>query len=120
MNNPLDPVVAREPQVHELKTDPAVFDATWEGSKSCEIRCENAGKNIKDMLAQLRDFQVGDELWLRRTRYTGAEMAQGAPLEYTGHELRTPILHVLRGGYGLKPGWVLLSHEQFKNDPIRG
>lgn len=87
-----------EPQRwHDLKTDPAVFDAVASGAKTHEIR-----KND-------RDFKVGDGLLLRRTKWTGALMkAQGYPLEYTGEECRRVVSHVLEG-YGLTPGWCILS-----------
>ncbi|MCV6612877.1 MAG: DUF3850 domain-containing protein [Amphritea sp.] len=83
---------------HELKTDPAVFDAVMNGTKTFEIR-----KND-------RDFQVGDELVLRQTKHTGEEMAQGAPLEYTGAFWTVPVLGIMHGpAYGLADGWCILS-----------
>ncbi len=57
---------------HELKTDPAVFQASWDEKKMFEVR-----KND-------RDFRVGDTLWIRETKYSAAEMQEGKPLEYTG------------------------------------
>ncbi len=87
-----------EPRLwHKLKTDPAVFDAVASGAKTHEIRFND------------RDFKVGDGLLLKRTRYTGWEMKEGGyPLEYTGESLRRVVSHVLEG-YGLEPGWVILS-----------
>lgn len=83
---------------HELKTDDAVFEAVWNGMKTHEIRFND------------RNFAVGDRLWLRETRYTGAEMRgpEARPLEYTGRQLTRTVSHVL-DGYGLQPGWVILS-----------
>ncbi len=83
---------------HELKTDPAVFEAVLDGSKTHEIRFND------------RNFQVGDILRLRETRYTGQEMKgpEPRPLEFTGRELVRKVSHVLEG-YGLQPGWVILS-----------
>jgi hypothetical protein len=82
---------------HELKTDPAVFDAVADGSKTHEIRLND------------RDFQIGDGLLLRRTAWSGQQMkVAGFPLQYTGEELRAEVTHVLTG-YGLMPGWVILS-----------
>lgn len=80
----------------ELKTDPALFDAVVRGHKTHEIRLND------------RNYQVGDVLLLRRTRHTGEEMHGGAPLAYTGQQLRVLVTHVLEG-YGLMPGWVILS-----------
>ena len=82
---------------HELKTDPAVYDAVASGAKTHEIRRND------------RDFQVGDTLLLRKTRYTGHQMHMRAlPLEYTGDECTRVVSHVL-DGYGLQDGWVILS-----------
>ena len=83
---------------HELKTDPTVFDAVDRGDKNFEIRFND------------RDYQVGDTLHLRKTRYAGAEMAAGAPLDYTGDYCLARVTYVLRGPiYGLEDGWCILS-----------
>lgn len=83
--------------IHELKTDPEVWDAVASGSKTFEIRKDDRG------------YRVGDVLLLRRTKYTGAEMQQGKPLEYGG-KIRMTISHILRGPiYGLQDGWVIMS-----------
>lgn len=81
---------------HELKTDPEVWDAVASGAKTHEIRFND------------RAFAVGDGLVLRKTRYTGAEMRAGKPLEYIGTPLTRVVSHVLTG-YGLTDGWVILS-----------
>jgi hypothetical protein len=92
----LPPLTGR---VHELKTDPDAFDAVAAGQKTHEIRKDDRG------------FAVGDQLLLRRTRYTGAQMhmrPEHCPLEYTGaQELR--IVSHIQHGYGLSDGWVILS-----------
>lgn len=75
-----------------------MFDAVATGVKTFEIR-----KND-------REFQVGDILRLRRTRYTGEEMLNGKPLEYSGVIEDVGVTHVLRGPiYGLADGWVIMS-----------
>ncbi len=81
---------------HVLKTDPEVFQAVLDGVKTFEIRFNDRG------------FQVGDALHLRETRFTGAEMREGKPLEYTGRECHRIVSHVLTG-YGLADGWCCLS-----------
>ncbi|MBJ9709842.1 ASCH/PUA domain-containing protein [Burkholderia gladioli] len=84
---------------HELKTDPDVFAAVLAGDKTHEIRYNDRG------------FKVGDTLRLRETRYSGESMKcqpDDYPLEYTGREVTRVISHVL-DGYGLMPGWVVLS-----------
>jgi hypothetical protein len=102
---------------HELKTDPEVFEASFRGIKTFEIRyCVD------------RDFQVGDTVWLRETYYTGEEMKEqyapslaemvggdtktrpGKSLQYTGREIHAEIHYIMRGPqYGLLDGWCILS-----------
>lgn len=83
---------------HELKTDPAVFEAVLSGAKTHEIRLND------------RNFDVADVLLLRETIYTGAEMAKGAELLYTGRETRRTVSHI-QTGYGLCEGWCILSFD---------
>jgi hypothetical protein len=83
---------------HELKTDPQVFDDVVVGRKPFEIRKDD------------RDFEWGDVLKLRKTKHTGAEMAEGAPLEYVGPPLYVYVTYILRGPiYGLADGWVIMA-----------
>lgn len=82
--------------IHELKTDPEPFSASLRGDKPYEIRLDDRG------------FKSGDMLVLRETKHSGAEMANGAPLEYTGRVLTGCVTEV-RSGYGLKDGWVILG-----------
>lgn len=83
---------------HELKTDPEVFDVVASGAKKFEIRFDDRG------------FRVGDILALRKTRHTGQQMRDGAPLEYVGAPLYAYVTHILRGPiYGLADGWVCMS-----------
>lgn len=93
---------------HELKTDPEVFEAVLEVTKTHEIRYND------------RDFKIGDTLHLRETRYTGQEMRgpEPRPLEYTGREITRVVSHVLEG-YGLQPGWVVLSLEARASRPVQ-
>jgi hypothetical protein len=84
--------------IHELKTDPEVFDAVQRREKTFEIRKDDRG------------YKVGDGLLLKRTQYTGAEMAQGQPLVYTGEKEARMVTHILRGPcYGLAEGWCIMS-----------
>ena len=92
---------------HELKIDSTVFEVLACGKKTFELR-----KND-------RDYKVGDILILRETRYNGAEMALGNPLEYTGREEVRLVSHILLGPiYGLSDGWAILSLKHIKNGEI--
>lgn len=84
---------------HELKTDPDVFSAVYNGDKNFEIRFND------------RDFKVDDDLVLRETKYTGEQMNhEDKPLEYTGREYRCIVGYILHGPrYGLAEGWVIMS-----------
>lgn len=100
---------------HYLKTDPAVFDAVKSGHKTFELRKDDRG------------YQVGDVLILQKTKYTGAEMKAGAPLEFTGWDgekwlpeglCHLLVTHVLKGPiYGLAEGWVIMSVIQAEVQP---
>ena len=84
--------------LHKLKTDPIVFNESFEARKPYEIRFDD------------RDFKIGDELLLVETQYSGDEMKNGKPLIETGRYVRLPIKFILRGPvYGLKEGWVIMS-----------
>lgn len=86
------------PTHHDLKTDPDTFQATWDGIKTFEIRFNDRG------------FKVGDILHLKETVASGEQMRTLiVPLAYTGREIRKTVRHILTG-YGLQPGWVCLSH----------
>jgi hypothetical protein len=85
--------------IHELKTDPDVFEETYNGNKPFEIRFNDRG------------FAVGDILLLKETKYTGDEMKRfGKPLIYTGRTFHFDVSYILRGPcYGLMDGWVIMS-----------
>lgn len=92
---PYAPLTGR---VIDLKTDDSVFRETVAGRKLFEIRVDD------------RQYQCGDVLRLRATVHTGAEVAAGLPLQYTGEEVLRRVVGVFEGGrYGLAQGWVILS-----------
>ena len=83
---------------HELKTDPRVFQQVWDRNKKFEIR-END-----------RNYQAQDNLILRETRFSGADMAVGSPLIYTGRSVLVTVTSILHGPvYGLLDGWCIMS-----------
>ena len=87
-------------KTHELKTDPEVFQASIAGVKPWEIRFDDRG------------YEVGDRICLRETRYSGEDMKDGRPLEYTGREVWRKIDYILHGhpaGYGIDDGWCIMS-----------
>lgn len=81
---------------HELKTDSDVFFQSMMGLKPLEIRLND------------RNFQIGDYLFLKETKYSAAEMKQGKPLEYTGRVLSRAVTCVIKS-YGLMDGYVALG-----------
>lgn len=78
---------SRKPVLHELKIDPQPFDMIRAGKKTFELR-----KND-------RDFQAGDVLCLCQTCHSAEQMADGAPLAYTGDKLLVDVTHVLHGPF---------------------
>ena len=85
-------------KTHELKTDPEPFMDVWKCIKTFELR-----KND-------RDFQIGDTLILRQTEHSAADMkSKGLPLQYTGRKFVCTIAYILRDGYGLQDGYVILG-----------
>lgn len=92
---------------HDLKADPQPFADVLAGRKTHEIRSEAD-----------RTYHVGDVLRLHETAATGEQMRAGAPLAFTGRQLRRVISHIQRG-YGLPDGLCVLSFEH-KKDSARG
>lgn len=87
---------------HRLKTDPAMFQSVWDDKKTFELRLNDRG------------FKVGDELLLLETRYTGCQMENGSPLEYTGRGLGCKVTQILQAHVGLERGWCVLSLNENK------
>lgn len=84
--------------IHNLKTDPGVFEQTAIGNKPWEIRLND------------RNFKVGDYVLLLETKYSGEAMRNGKPLVYTGREYKFQIRYIMHGpAYGLKMDWVIMS-----------
>lgn len=94
-------------KTHHLKTDPLVFQAVWDNAKTFEMRFNDRG------------FQVGDLLVLVETTHTGVEIKAGAPLDYTGRACSRIVSHLLEG-YGLRPGWCCLSFKSADRDAYEG
>lgn len=86
---------------HVLKTDHIVFQDVLDGNKTFEIRFNDRG------------YQVGDLVILKETEFTGKQMKFGQPLVYTGREIQERISYVL-SGYGLHEGWVILGIQDIK------
>lgn len=85
---------------HDLKTDPLIYDAVMLNVKRVEVRKDDREPK----------FAEGDVLNLKKTKFTGSEMASGSPLIYTGYSCRRIVTHCLRGEeYGIKEGYVALS-----------
>lgn len=83
---------------HELKTDPAPFEAIVAGNKTFEIRRNDRG------------FAVGDILVLFKTTRKGQDIAEGAELAYAGKVATVKITHgLLSAAYGLVTGFAILS-----------
>ncbi len=79
-------------KTHELKTTAPHFDHVRSGAKRAEIRRDDRG------------FAVGDVLVLREY--------DPASCSYSGREVIATVTHVLAGYEALAPGFVMLSIEK--------
>lgn len=90
------------PLGHELKTWPAEFADVASGAKRVELRYNDRGYRVGDMLL-LREYDPH-----ARTVDPGAQ--QEAIGRYTGRSCARWVTHVVPGGqWGLSPDWVALS-----------
>lgn len=85
-----------ETKVHELKTIPPFFEEVMAGTKTFELRKNDRG------------FRVGDVLILKE--YFPDSKA------YSGLETRRQITYVLRDFQGLETGYVILGIKPDEND----
>ena len=91
-------------RLHELKTDPEPYNDIADGYRSCTVRVDD------------REYNEGDYLVLRKTKYTGEQMAEGGkgpkigqyPLVYTGSSLMCKITYI-HSGFGMQSGHVVIS-----------
>ena len=85
-------------KIHELKTDPDCFEASWNRWKPFEVRLND------------RFFHIGDQLLLRETTLKGGAIKAGAPLNYTGRQLSCYVTYILEGPrFGIAPGWCVMG-----------
>ena len=97
-SNCYGPYKCTEVMTHVLKTDKEIFQANRDWKCNCNLRKNDRG------------FKVGDLLILRETKFSGMEMLHGAPLEYTGRSMTVKVTHVMYGPfYGLPAGWCIVS-----------
>lgn len=75
--------------IHELKCWPAPFEATYNGSKRFELRRDDRGFSVDDVLF-LREFDPDSGT-------------------FTGRSCRCRVLYILREGYGLPGSHVVMS-----------
>lgn len=81
--------------VHHLKTWPDIFVVVWSGNKKFEIRKNDRG------------FQVGDVLVLQE--YDPETKC------YSGHEITCDVEWLLEGGqFGLEEGYVCMSLDNMR------
>lgn len=85
---------------HDLRCWPGPFAAVLDGSKPYEIRVDDRGYAVGDVL-RLREWDP-DQVPHATRDYR--------PRGYTGREVRRVVTHVLEAGtFGLRPGYVALG-----------
>lgn len=83
--------------VHNLKTLPGYFKEVMEGNKTFEIRKDDRG------------FKVGDVLLLKEWR-EGSEIDRIGIGVYTGREVPVYVSYIFTGGfYGVKEGYCVMA-----------
>lgn len=86
-------VVLTPPKIHELKTDPHVWEAVNDGSKNFEVRRDDRG------------FQKGDILRLKRWH-----VANWHEQRFNSPTIDRVVTFILTGGqYGVEPGYVVMA-----------
>ncbi len=94
-------------KLHELKTDADSYSAIEGNLKTNTTR-------IND-----RNFQAGEYVVLRKTKYTGEEMKNGHPLIYSGVAIMCKITHIEQGHEGIYSAWAVLSLRIIDRHPGR-
>lgn len=86
----ITPLRVTPPRTHALKTWPVVMDALLTRAKSFDVRRDDRGYRVGDMLIQREwDPATGD---------------------YTGRSMRAMITYLLPGGqFGIEAGYVCMS-----------
>lgn len=83
---------------HNLKVWPDYMDALYDGSKTCEVRYDDRG------------YRVGDLLLLKEYDPTTGQ--------YLGREIKAQVTHILRAGppfNALRRGWCALSIQKLRH-----
>lgn len=90
---------------HTLKSWPQFFEPVWTGIKSFEVRLNDRG------------FEVGDVLYLHEwdPKRAQEQLVEGLAPGYTGRVVMRHIVFMLRDTEfrgGLNQGWVVLGLDQ--------
>lgn len=87
---------------HDLKCQPPWFAEVAAGRKTCEIRRDDRGFEVGDVLV-LREWQ--DRIGIR----VSGDEYRFVDAHYTGRTCRVRVTHILRGFAGLRDGYCALS-----------
>ncbi len=107
--------------VHHVKCWPKHFQAVWDGAKTAELRRDDRGYAVDDILVQHEwDREAYDEAWREEERLLvgdpisrpdvwNAADDRARMAAYTGRQVIHRISHILRGGPWLVEGYAMLS-----------
>ena len=107
-------------KIHELKTWPNMFEALSSGDKKCEVRKNDRGFSVGDVL-KLMEFRPCPDCNGSSRVWDNGDMTScrcASPHgTYTGEVLWMTVTHILDGSqWGLRDGYVVMSVEEVDED----
>lgn len=103
--------------IHELKLDKLYFDQVASGQKTFEIRFNDRGYSLFDIL-HLKEVKRKSSGQVYE--YTGRELfdvrhvkRSGEVYEYTGRELKAEVTYI--SAYMQRPGYIVMSIKVVEN-----
>jgi hypothetical protein len=105
--------------VQDIKCWPEYFQAVWIGDKTFELRRDDRGYAVGDIL-HLKEWSPGKPVGCPVGCPLRHVHEWETPPGYTGREQTARVTYVFKGGsMGLKEGYVILSFERLQRASTR-